>query len=181
MNPNSHNTPHKKTTVSEKRLYHEGPNYTADGVITRKKDGVWQILLVQRPSGVWGFPAGFRDPILNEKGESTKELEDPETTVIRETAEETGVMGLENVPKTKIFKGPVKDPRNEGGTGQEGSRWIETTAYHMDVTGVKDTEPKQTPDVHTRKSEWFDMEKVPQPLHGSHDEILQIVKDMYSF
>lgn len=171
MNFSGGEKPKEKIIMKESRLYHEGPNYTADAVVTRKRGDVWEILLVQRPDGSWAFPAGFRDPI---DAEGT--LEDPEQTIIREAEEETGVTGLADVAKTKVYEGPVEDPRNE-----EGKRWIETTAYHMDVTGLATVEPKETSDEYTRQSKWFAMEQIPQPLYGSHSKILETVKQMYDF
>ncbi len=171
MNSQPGNVSREKVIAKESRLYHQGPNFTADAVVTRKNNGVWEILLVQRPDGSWAFPAGFRDPV-DEEGT----LEDPEETIVRETEEETGIAGLGTVPKTKVYEGKVEDPRNE-----EGERWIETTAYHMDVTGLPNTEPKETSDVYTRQVKWFAMQDVPQPLYGSHSQILETVKQMYDF
>ena len=77
----------------EKKLWYDGPNYTADSIVI--SPGLRQVLLIQRETGEWALPGGFID-----------QGEDPLVAAIRETREETGVTtraiaknhGLRRVP-----------------------------------------------------------------------------------
>ena len=71
----------KKTmpTSINRKLWHNGPNYTADSVIINPI--AQKILLIKRSSGEWALPGGFVNP-----------EEDSFTAAIRETKEETGTI-----------------------------------------------------------------------------------------
>mgnify|MGYP003463164203 CR=1 FL=1 len=69
--------------LTTKKLYYIGPNPTADTIVTRERDGIKQVLLVQRSQwveaepGKWGIPGGFVDTLANrntkwEEGYETK-------------------------------------------------------------------------------------------------------------
>ena len=97
----------------EKKLWYDGPNYTADSIIIHPESR--QVLLIQRETGEWALPGGFID-----------QGEDPLAAAIRETREETGITISDGA--TLIFRGLVDDPRNR----QES--WVETSAYLFTVS-----------------------------------------------
>lgn len=150
------------------RLHHEGANYASDAVITRETtDGQLQILLVRRNNGRWALPGGFRDA-LNVGGE----LESPDIAMFRELKEETSLTGLENQSRVVVYEGVVEDERNEGTPGELGSRWIETTAYHIDVTGLPGMEPMPSNEIQETKWEVI-TEELLESLNANHGEIVR--------
>ncbi|MEW6281475.1 MAG: NUDIX domain-containing protein [Candidatus Eremiobacterota bacterium] len=96
------------------RLGKWGANLSADPVITRLMDGVFQAVLIQRRDcGQWALPGGMLD-----RGESFLQAAE------RELAEETG-LSLPLGSALEVSAGYVDDPRNTD------HAWMESTAFHL--------------------------------------------------
>ena len=136
------------------KLWHNGPNYTADSVIINPVSQ--KILLIKRSSGEWALPGGFIDP-----------GEDPLAAAIREAREETGVT-ISDDP-ILIYRGLVDDPRNIEAS------WIETSAYLFisselpEVSGCDDA----------IDAAWLSLDNLPK-LYASHSDILSRAIDYLS-
>ncbi len=59
---------------------------SAGGVIVRKKNGVWQVLLIRDRKNHWTFPKGI-----------IEHPEDPGQTAVREIREEVGIINVDMV------------------------------------------------------------------------------------
>lgn len=136
----------EKTT--ERKLWFEGPNYTADAVVIDVEAA--KLLLIKRgDTGEWALPGGFVD----------KTDTSPLDAAIREAQEEAGITIEANAPL--IFRGIVDDPRNSE------TAWIETSAYLFSgnatesVTGSDDAQDAQ----------WHDLNDLPL-LYASHEAIV---------
>jgi ADP-ribose pyrophosphatase YjhB (NUDIX family)/aminoglycoside phosphotransferase len=140
-------------TTTERKLWYEGPNYAADGVVFHPETE--KVLLILRKSGVWALPGGFVD-----------EGEQPIESAIREVAEETGITVTGDSPL--VFRGVVDDPRNSEDS------WIETSAYLF--TTDSDTPPIAGDDA--QDARWFAIDELP-PLYASHDAILARALDQF--
>ncbi len=98
------------TMQAERKLWFDGPNYTADAVVIDPERE--RIFLIQRKdTGQWALPGGFVDP----------EDASPYETAIREASEEGNLTLSGSAPL--VFRGIVDDPRNTE------EAWIETSAY----------------------------------------------------
>lgn len=134
------------TATNERKLWFDGPNYTADSVIIHPESA--SILLIKRKTGEWALPGGFVDTD-----------EPPRDAAIREASEEAAITVASEAPL--IFRGIVDDPRNSE------EAWIETSAYlftvdQMDeVTGQDDA----------IAADWHALGDVPE-LYASHEAIL---------
>ena len=136
------------------KLWHNGPNYTADSVIINPASQ--KILLIKRANGEWAFPGGFIDP-----------GEDPLAAAIREAREETGVTISEN--PSLIYKGLVDDPRNSK------TSWIETSAYLF----ISSELPEVSGRDNAIDAAWLPLDNLPK-LYASHGDILSRAIDYLS-
>lgn len=146
----------KKTmpTSINRKLWHNGPNYTADSVIINPI--AQKILLIKRSSGEWALPGGFVNP-----------EEDSFTAAIRETKEETGTI-ISNNP-ILIYKGLVNDPRNSQ------TSWIETSVYLFIVNELSEVSGRDD----AIDAAWLPLNNLPK-LYASHDEIVARAIDYLS-
>lgn len=136
------------TPKPERKLWHDGPNYTADAVVIQPDEQ--KILLIQRSdTGQWALPGGFID-----------ENETQHDAAKREALEETGA--ALTTDGALIYQGLVDDPRNSE------TAWIETSAYLFltpevfSVTGSDDA----------LAAEWKSLHALPE-LYGSHKAIVE--------
>lgn len=133
-------------TPAKRKLWFDGPNYTADGIVIHQ--ALRQVLLIRRNTGEWALPGGFVDA-----------REDSLTAARREVAEETGVT-VASQP-TLVFRGVVNDPRNT----QEA--WIETSAYIFTMDNATAVSGRDD----AVDAGWFSLDELPE-LYASHGEIL---------
>ena len=146
----------KKTmpTSINRKLWYDGPNYTADSVIINPI--AQKILLIKRSSCEWALPGGFINP-----------KEDSFTAAIRETREETGTIISDN--PILIYKGLVNDPRNSQ------TSWIETSAYLFIVNELSEVSGRDD----AIDAAWLPLNNLPK-LYASHDEIVARAIDYLS-
>ena len=137
-----------------RKLWYNGPNYTADSVIISPI--AQKILLIKRSSGEWALPGGFVNP-----------EEDSFTAAIRETREETGTI-ISDSP-ILIYKGLVNDPRNSQ------TSWIETSAYLFIVNELSEVSGQDD----AIDAAWLPLNNLPK-LYASHDEIVARAIDYLS-
>ena len=137
-----------------RKLWYNGPNYTADSVIINPI--AQKILLIKRSSGEWALPGGFVNP-----------KEDSFTAAIRETKEETGTIISDN--PILIYKGLVNDPRNSQ------TSWIETSAYLFIVNELSEVSGQDD----AIDAAWLPFNNLPK-LYASHDEIVTRAIDYLS-
>lgn len=125
------------------------PCVTVDAVVFRKKDGKWEVLLIQRKNepyrGQWAFPGGFIDM-----------EETLEEAVVRELEEETGLKGV-MLEQLKAFSAIDRDPRH---------RTIGIAFYGF--VDEKDSEANGGDDA--EKAQWFGIDRMP-PLAFDHGDI----------
>lgn len=133
----------------EQKLWHVGPNYTADAVII--DPGGNNVLLIQRKdTGQWALPGGFVD-----KNETSL------YAAQREAREETGL----HIPTESaicIYQGPVEDRRNSD------ISWIETSGYLF----IMDTSDAVVAGDDAHAVQWTPLSSLPD-LYGSHAQILE--------
>ena len=141
-------------TSINRKLWYNGPNYTADSVIINPI--AQKILLIKRSSGEWALPGGF----INSE-------EDSFTAAIRETKEETGTI-ISDDP-ILIYKGLVNDPRNSQ------TSWIETSAYLFIVNELSEVSGRDD----AIDAAWLPLNNLPK-LYASHDEIVARAIDYLS-
>ena len=137
-----------------RKLWYDGPNYTADSVIINPI--AQKILLIKRSSCEWALPGGFINP-----------KEDSFTAAIRETREETGTIISDN--PILIYKGLVNDPRNSQ------TSWIETSAYLFIVNELSEVSGRDD----AIDAAWLPLNNLPK-LYASHDEIVARAIDYLS-
>ena len=135
-------------TKPERKLWFDGPNYTADGIVIHPESA--NILLVRRKSGEWALPGGFIDP-----GEVSL------VSAIREVKEETGIAIEGGAPL--VFRGIVDDPRNSE------TAWIETAAHLFVVERMDEPHPDKE---EVDDAEWVPLNELPE-LYASHASILE--------
>ncbi|UTX51538.1 NUDIX domain-containing protein [Candidatus Saccharibacteria bacterium TM7i] len=134
---------------AERKLWHKGPNYTADAVIINTTEQ--KILLIQREdTEQWALPGGFVD-----------EDETPLQAVQREAFEETGLV-ITTSDKDLVYQGPVEDPRNSD------TAWIETSGYLFRLTA----ELEATAGDDAKSAQWTPLDTLPE-LYGSHQQIVE--------
>lgn len=158
--------------ITTKKLYYIGPNPTADTIVTRTRDGVKQVLLVQRSEwvaaepGKWGIPGGFVDTLANR---NTKWEEGYETKVHaakREVQEETGLdlfsLPDEDFKLLGVYDDRNRDPRNDEHSWVEGNTFVVEIPSHLgdDVSGHDDAQA----------AKWFTLE-----------ELNELPKDKFAF
>jgi 8-oxo-dGTP diphosphatase len=134
------------------------PCVTVDAVVFRKKDGKWEVLLIQRKNepyrGQWAFPGGFIDM-----------EETLEEAVVRELEEETGLKGVE-LHQLKAFSAIHRDPRHRTiGIAFFGFVDEKDSA----VNGGDDAE----------KAQWFVVEEMPE-LAFDHGDIFNTAMERLS-
>lgn len=141
------------TSTPERKLWYDGPNYTADAVIIDTDAG--KILLIERgDGGGWALPGGFIDPD-DDSGYSA---------AIREAREEASVDIGGYAPC--VFKGTVDDPRNTE------SAWIETSAYLFSLSSETNTHAADD----AQAAAWHDLSSLPR-LYASHQSIIKRALD----
>lgn len=138
----------ERLPAPERKLWFDGPNYTADGIVVHVASR--RILLIRRQTGEWALPGGFIDA-----NESAK------AAAIREVAEETTIV-VTGDDALLAFCGRVDDPRNSEAS------WIETSAYIF----VVDTIENATAQDDAADAHWFSLDELP-PLYASHGDIVQ--------
>lgn len=137
----------------ERKLWFEGPNYTADAVIIDEEAA--KILLIQRgDTGEWALPGGFVDA----------SDDSAYNAAIREAQEEAGIHI--NGYSPLIFRGIVDDPRNSL------AAWIETSAYLFAASSA--TEITSGDDA--QDAQWHDTAHLPE-LYASHQTIVERALD----
>lgn len=141
------------TGTKERKLWFDGPNYTADAVIidpeTRK------IFLIQRgDTGQWALPGGFVDP----------EDASPYESAIREAKEEGDLTLSGDAPL--VFRGIVDDPRNSE------DAWIETSAYLFVMKYADAAAGDDAID-----TDWPEIDNLPENLYASHAAIIERALD----
>lgn len=137
------------TTLAERKLWYEGPNYAADAVVIDQE--TLHILLIQRAdTGEWALPGGFIDP-----SDSSSMC-----AAAREVCEEAGITLPDN-DAPLIFRGRVDDPRSSE------SAWIETSAHLFNASSDVQLEAGDD----ASNAAWHDLYALP-PLYGSHREII---------
>jgi 8-oxo-dGTP diphosphatase len=124
---------------------------TTDAVILRKTPrGQSQVLLIQRKNppfeGMWALPGGFLD-----MDETLEEC------VVRETAEETGLTGID-FRQARAYSAIDRDPRH---------RTVTVAFYGW---AKKETEPRAGSD--SKKVQWFHVQDLP-PLAFDHQQIIR--------
>lgn len=143
----------RQAEATERRLWYDGPNYTADAVIVQPHNEM--VLLVQRrDTGEWALPGGFID-----QADAS-----PRSAAIREAYEEASVTLSDKAPL--IFRGVVDDPRNSE------TAWIETSAYLFETD---DTAVAQGGD-DALDAGWHSLRQLP-PLYASHRMIVDRALD----
>jgi len=144
-------TPPEKTV--ERKLWFDGPNFTADAVVIHPDTA--QILLIQRrDTEQWALPGGFVDP----------EDATPLHAAAREAYEEASITLEAHAPR--IFQGVVDDPRNSE------TAWIETSAYLFSVSST----PEVAGTDDAQAAQWHSLEALP-PLYASHQSIVERALD----
>ncbi len=141
--------PHLSPPEQPKKLWFEGPNYTADAVIINPASE--RLLLIQRKdTGQWALPGGF----VNE-GEIALDA------ARREAEEETGARLVGDA--RLIYKGIVDDPRNSD------TAWIETYAYLFKTLSFFNLRPGDD----AADAQWKNLTELP-PLYASHQKIVAL-------
>lgn len=123
------------------RLRDLGPNLSADGMITHNGD---TLLIERRDTGQLAFPGGFRNAI----GEDS--YEDPLDAAVREIYEETTVAIRDLSRAALIYAGIA--PLSLRNTDHA---WIETTAYHIDISDSNRPIPTAQDDA--RSAGWYSL------------------------
>ena len=113
-----------------------------------------QILMQQRayPHGKWGLPGG-----LMELGESTEE------TVRREVKEETGLI-LGKISLFGVYSGKGYQCKAQNGDEFDVVTTVYTTDEYEGEVQVMDDE--------SLSFEWFDLDKLPENIAGTHSKII---------
>jgi 8-oxo-dGTP diphosphatase len=126
------------------------PALTADIVALRDREGVLEVLLIQRRNdpfaGLWALPGGF-----------IEEYELPEDAARREFAEETGVSFSGPLALVGVFSKRGRDPRG----------WTVACAYVAELDG---DEPL-APDDDAADARWFPVVSLP-PVAFDHHELV---------
>lgn len=137
----------------ERKLWFEGPNYTADAVVVDTDAA--KILLIQRgDTGEWALPGGFIDATDDS----------PHQAALREAQEEAGIVLDGYAPC--VFRGIVDDPRNTEDAWIETSAYLFLAPYTTEVAGSDDAQDAQ----------WHDITSLP-PLYASHAMIIERALD----
>jgi len=131
---------------TEKRLWFEGANHTADAVIIHV--ATRSILLILRKDRQqWALPGGFVDS-----------QEAPLAAARREAFEETHAEVSEG---TLIYEGIVEDPRNSA------TAWIETSAFLFQPETLLSVQAGDD----AEEACWKQLDRLPE-LYASHGQIV---------
>ncbi len=133
-----------------------GVNLAVDNLITRDnpETGVQELLIIQRPSGQWGFPGGFVD-----------EAEDTLAALGRELAEETNLQ-VDMAAAELVYQGYVDSSRNTD------NAWVETEARQLHLPAEFDQTPLAGDDA--QAVDWLNLEDPawPDRLLDTHAHIV---------
>jgi ADP-ribose pyrophosphatase YjhB (NUDIX family) len=143
-------------------LYHQGPNPTADCIITKMIDGRRYILLIRRSSkgtteaGKLALPGGFVDG-SSDKGQQWKPGKETYfQAAVRELLEETG-LDLTMQPESSfrfvgVFDNISRDPRNTK------DAWTESHVFATEISGDEDTEINGDDDA--EHADWYSIPEI---------------------
>jgi len=127
------------------------PMVTVDAVVFSFRDDKAKVLLIKRKNepfkGKWAVPGGFVD--------IDEELED---AVVRELAEETGLMGVQ-LEQMQTFGKCGRDPRG---------RQISIVFMSIATKGHKKIKAGDD----AAKAQWFDIKKLPKDMAFDHNEMI---------
>ena len=135
-----------------------GPALTVDAVVLvrRPRSGGLHrhyVLLIERGrdpfAGTWALPGGFVDY-----------GEDPDQAIVREVAEETGLVGLP-LRQFRVFGRPDRDPRGH----------TVTIVYQAELVGEL---PAVIGGDDAASARWFPLDELPL-LAFDHERILEII------
>jgi 8-oxo-dGTP diphosphatase len=128
------------------------PMVTVDAVVFTKTEDKTKVLLINRGKepfkGKWALPGGFID--------MDEELED---AVVRELAEETGLVDV-RLEQMRTFGTVGRDPRGR-----------QITIVFMGIATEEQTEIKAGDDA--AQAQWFDIENLPKEMAFDHDKVVR--------
>ena len=128
------------------------PMVTVDAVVFTKTDDKTKVLLINRGKepfkGKWALPGGFID--------MDEELED---AVVRELAEETGLVGVQ-LEQMRAFGTVGRDPRGR-----------QISVAYMGIATKGQDKIKAGDDA--AQAQWFDIAEVPKDLAFDHNEVVR--------
>lgn len=137
------------------RLRNLGPNLSADGMITHNREA---LLVERRDTGQIAFPGGFRNEIGKDR------YEDPLHAALREVQEETTITIRDMSKAALIFAGIA--PLSLRNTD---IAWIESTAYHIDISAIDRPEPTANDDA--KSAGWYPLSnKIISRMSDQHAE-----------
>ena len=135
--------------MTEYKYKYPRPALTVDIIITRIKNNVAEILLIQRLNppfkDSWAFPGGFVD--MNETLEQA---------AVRELQEETGLVDI-NIQQFKAYSAVNRDPRGR--------------TVSVIFIGVANDNAKIKAGDDAKNAAWFSIEQLPS-LAFDHNEIV---------
>ena len=128
------------------------PMVTVDAAVFTFSGDRVKVLLINRGKepfkGKWALPGGFAG--------MDEELED---AVVRELAEETGLVGV-RLEQMHTFSKCGRDPRGR-----------QITIVYMGIATEGQTKIKAGDDA--AQAQWFDIEKLPSNMAFDHDEVVR--------
>ena len=128
------------------------PMVTVDAVVFTRTGDKTKVLLINRGKepfkGEWALPGGFID--------MHEELED---AVVRELAEETGLVGV-RLEQMHTFGAVGRDPRGR-----------QITIVFMGIATKGQDKIKAGDDA--AQAQWFDIEKLPSNMAFDHNEVVR--------
>ncbi len=128
------------------------PMVTVDAAVFTFSCDRAKVLLINRGKepfkGKWALPGGFID--------MDEELED---AVVRELAEETGLVGVQ-LEQMRTFGTVGRDPRGR-----------QITIVFMGIAMEEQTKIKAGDDA--AQAQWFDIEELPKDMAFDHNEVIK--------